>query len=98
MKCAKCGQENLGSRQYCVRCHHPLRFTCPSCTHQQERGGQCEKCGTDFAKFAAMLVFQTQSQAEAARLGRRQRHAKFRRVVLAIVTAGLSLLFTRSEG
>ncbi|HWP85740.1 MAG TPA: hypothetical protein VNN17_11150 [Terriglobia bacterium] len=95
MRCAKCGQENPAARQYCGRCHYPLRFTCPSCKHQQERGGQCERCGTDFAKFAAGLLLQAQSQAEAARQAGHRRHSALRRIALAILTGGLSLLFSR---
>jgi hypothetical protein len=33
----------------------------------QLQGGQCEKCGVDFAKYAAMLVFQAKDIAQEER-------------------------------
>ena len=93
MKCAKCGHENLKAIEFCVRCHHPLRYTCPSCKHSQDHGGQCDQCGIDFAKYAVMLVFQAEAQAQQEREASRSRHSTFKRVLLAILTGGLSLLF-----
>jgi len=93
MQCAKCGQENLKAIEFCVRCHHPLRYTCPSCKHEQLHGGQCDKCGADFAKFAAMLVMQAQGREQQKREVAKNRHKDLMRVGLAILTCGLSLLF-----
>ncbi|MBI3935263.1 MAG: hypothetical protein HY316_11290 [Acidobacteria bacterium] len=93
MKCGKCGQENLKAIEFCVRCHYPLRFTCPSCRHEQDHGGQCDKCGTNFAKYAAMLLSQAQSQAQQKREAVGDRHKVLKQVILAILTCGLSLLF-----
>ena len=67
MQCAKCKTENPETITYCVRCHTPLKYTCPSCKHVQLEGGKCEKCGVDFAKFAAMLVFQAKDSAKQER-------------------------------
>jgi hypothetical protein len=92
MKCSKCGQENLKSIEFCVRCHYPLRFTCPSCKHEQPHGGTCDKCGADFAKFAAMMLYQAQLQAEQSREAKKNRHGMLKEVLLAIFTGGLSIL------
>ena len=67
MQCPKCKTENRETVTYCVRCHTPLKYTCPSCKNVQLQGGKCEKCGVDFAKYAAMLVFQAKDAALAER-------------------------------
>ena len=67
MQCAKCKTENSDTVTYCVRCHTPLKYTCPSCKNVQLHGGQCEKCGLDFGKYAAMLVFQAKETAQQNR-------------------------------
>jgi hypothetical protein len=94
MQCSKCGLENLKSIEFCARCHHPLRFTCPSCKNIQDHGGKCDKCGADFAKFAAMMVYQAQLQAEQSREAKKARSAPLFEVLLAIVTCGLSVLLS----
>ena len=93
MKCGKCGHENLKAIEFCVRCHHPLRFTCPACKHEQPRGGQCDKCGADFAKYAAMLLSQAESRTRQAFEASKGRHSVLKQVLLAIFTFGLSLIF-----
>ena len=93
MKCGKCGQENLKAIEFCVRCHYPLRFTCPACKHEQTHGGQCEKCGADFAKYAAMLLAQAESQARQQREASQPYRSPWKQALLAILTLGLSLLF-----
>ena len=93
MKCAKCGHENLKAIEFCVQCHHPLRYTCPSCKHLQDHGGQCDQCGVDFTKYAAMLIVQAEAQAQRQREAARGRQSLFKQVLLAILTGGLSLLF-----
>ena len=65
MQCPKCKTENSERVTYCVRCHTPLKFTCPACKHVQFEGGKCEKCGVDFAKYAAMMLFQAKDAAKA---------------------------------
>ena len=67
MQCPKCKTENSETVTYCVRCHTPLKYTCPACKHVQLQGGKCEKCGVDFAKYAAMLVFQAKDAAQTER-------------------------------
>jgi len=61
-----------------------LRFTCPSCKHEQRTGGTCEKCGIDFLKYIGAVV---------AAKERLERRSKLLRNILYIpLTGGLSLL------
>jgi len=92
MLCAKCKQENSEEVFYCVRCHAPLKFTCPACQHVQRQGGTCEKCGVDFAKYTSMLIFRAESAAQAERERARGRANVWRQVCLAPLTGGLSLI------
>ena len=92
MQCPKCKQENSETVVYCVRCHTPLKYVCPACKHVQAHGGSCEKCGVDFAKYAAMLVFQAKDQAAANRQRAKGRTAVWRQIFLLPITGGLSLI------
>jgi hypothetical protein len=92
MQCPKCKTENSESIAYCVRCHAPLRYACPACKHVQLHGGTCEKCGVDFGKYAAMLVFRAQNDAQAGRDKARGRAAIWKQVFLLPLTGGLSLI------
>ena len=85
----KCKTENSETVSYCVRCHTPLKYTCPACKHVQLQGGKCEKCGVDFAKYATMLVFQTQSTVKAEREKAKDRAAIVEaRIIFLPVTGG----------
>jgi len=92
MQCPKCKTENSDALTYCVRCHTPLKYTCPSCKHVQFQGGKCEKCGVDFAKYAAMLVFQTQSNVNAQRAKAKERGSVWKKILLAPLDGGISLV------
>ena len=92
MQCPKCKTENSDAITFCVRCHTPLKYTCPSCKHVQTHGGTCEKCGVDFAKYAAMLVFQAKDVAQAARTKAQGRSAILKQILLLPITGGLSLI------
>lgn len=92
MTCTKCGQENLKALEFCVRCHYPLRFTCPACKNSQDHGGRCDKCGADFAKYAAMMVFQAQTNAQQAREAARERQSVTKQILLLPITGGFSLI------
>ena len=92
MRCAKCGQENPDTHDFCSRCHAPARYTCPSCRHTQLHGGQCDQCGLDFGKFAAMLVFQGQTTTRQARQRQKGRSEIIRQILLLPITGGWSLL------
>jgi hypothetical protein len=98
MNCLKCGQKNLKAVEFCVRCHTPLRYTCPACKNVQDHGGKCDQCGADFAKFAAMMVFQAQSNANLSRQNARDRQSIIKQILLLPITGGFSLIkFFRSK-
>ena len=92
MKCPKCSQENLESARFCSRCHAPLRYICPACKHVQSQGEKCEKCGVDFAKYAAMLVFKAQQDSGLAKDRARARMGIVKQILLLPITGGISLL------
>jgi hypothetical protein len=98
MDCPKCRHANPETVQYCLRCHTPLRYVCPTCQHTQREGGKCEQCGLDFAKYAMMLQFQMQSQAQQQRQRSNTRKSIIKQILLLPITGGLSLLgFLRSR-
>lgn len=92
MDCPKCHRENPDNAQFCLVCHAPLKYVCPSCKHVQLKGGQCEKCGVDFAKYLAMMQFQIKSEADRDRERLRTRSGIFKQIVLLPITGGFSLL------
>ena len=92
MECSKCHHENPETVLYCLRCHAPLRYTCPACHHIQRTGGKCEKCGVDFAKYAAMLQFRMAAESLEERARLKRRRGLYKQVLLAPLTGGLSLL------
>jgi hypothetical protein len=89
--CLKCGLENPVTVRFCKRCHMPTRYECPSCHHLQMQGGACEKCGIDFAKYAAMLVVQAQSAAEQARGVKLKTHSLYLQILLLPITSVVAL-------
>jgi len=91
MQCPKCKTENSETITYCIRCHTPLRYTCPSCKHVQLQGGKCKKCGVDFAKYAAMLVFQAKDAARSERSKTKDRAGIIKQIILLPITGGFSL-------
>jgi hypothetical protein len=58
----------------------------------QLHGGKCDRCGVDFAKYGAMLVFRATQQAEVERAKAKERASIFKQIVMIPVTGGLSLL------
>jgi hypothetical protein len=92
MQCAKCKTENSDTVTFCVRCHTPLKYTCPACKHVQLQGGKCEKCGVDFAKYAAMLVFQAKDSVQRERAKAKERAGIWKQILLLPITGGLSLI------
>jgi len=90
--CPKCKQDNSEEVSYCVRCHAPLKYTCPACKHVQRQGGNCEKCGVNFAKYAAMMVFQAKTASEGERERARAQASVWKQVFLLPLTGGLSLV------
>lgn len=92
MQCPKCGHTNPEAAQYCLRCHTALRYTCPACKHVQTHSGQCDQCGVDFAKYAAVLQFQAEAQAQKDRERLQRRSSILTQILLLPITGGLSLL------
>ncbi len=92
VQCPRCRQKNPGTTEFCARCHAPLRYVCPACKHAQARGGKCDGCGVDFAKYAMMQLAQVKTQLDRERERVRSRYVLIKHLVLAPVTGGLSLL------
>jgi len=90
--CAKCGQSNHDGAQFCLRCHTPLRYTCPACAHVQTHGGHCETCGVDFVKYGMARLAAMQIDLERARKKTKDRAALLKSLALAPLTGGVSLL------
>jgi hypothetical protein len=65
LKCPKCGSDVREVARFCQRCHHTMRYECPSCHHQQRTGGQCEKCGIDFLKYIGAVMTQKHAETDA---------------------------------
>jgi hypothetical protein len=65
VKCPKCGTDVREVARFCQRCHHTMRYECPSCHHQQRAGGQCEKCGIDFLKYIGAVMSQKHAETDA---------------------------------
>jgi hypothetical protein len=65
VKCPKCGSDVRDVARFCQRCHHTMRYECPSCHHQQRTGGTCEKCGIDFLKYIGAVMSQKHAETDA---------------------------------
>jgi hypothetical protein len=92
MQCPACRQENPEQALFCTRCHTPLSYVCPACKHVQAHGGQCDQCGVDFAKYAALLMFRMQQEADQQRARAKTRGSIVRQILLLPVTGGISLV------
>jgi|SRR5271156_1633632 len=92
VKCPKCGSDVRAIARFCRRCHATMRYTCPSCGHDQRQGGTCEKCGINFMKYIGAVV--TVKKAEADMVHERlERRADLLKHILWIpFTGGLSLI------
>jgi hypothetical protein len=58
----------------------------------QLQGGKCEQCGVDFAKYAAMLVFQAKNEAVSERTKTQERNGVIKQLILLPITGGFSLI------
>ncbi len=98
MQCPKCGNLNPDTVDFCTHCHATLRYTCPACKHVQLQGGKCQQCGIDFAKYALMVHFQAQTQANQDRERAKARSSLLKQILLLPLTGGLSLFkYFRSQ-
>jgi hypothetical protein len=78
--------------RFCVRCHTPLRYTCPACGHVQMSGGVCDRCGVDFVKYGVARLAALQTEMEQQRERTKNRAALVKSVLLAPLTGGYSLI------
>lgn len=92
MECPKCKMANADTAQFCVKCHATLLYKCPSCSATQRHGGKCDKCGVDFAKYAAMMVAQEQMRATREHEKVREKATTWKQLILLPVTGGYSLM------
>jgi len=91
LKCPKCAADAREVARFCPRCHATLRFECPACKHEQRRGGSCEKCGVDFAKYITAVVAAKKVEADQVHDRIERRTGIIKQVFLLPLTGGLSL-------
>jgi hypothetical protein len=91
IKCPKCATDAREVARFCPRCHATLRFECPACKHEQRKGGSCEKCGVDFAKYITAVVAAKKIEADQVHDRIERRTGIIKQVFLLPVTGGLSL-------
>src|SRR5579864_4437413 len=92
VKCPKCGTDVREVARFCQRCHHTMRYECPSCHHQQRTGGKCEKCGIDFLKYIGAVVTQKQAQADAFHERMEQRSTLMKNILWMPFTLGYPII------
>ncbi len=92
VKCPKCGTDVREVARFCQRCHHTMRYECPSCHNQQRTGGKCEKCGIDFLKYIGAVVTQKQAQADAIHERLEQRSTLMKNILWMPFTLGYPII------
>jgi hypothetical protein len=92
IKCPKCAADAREVARFCPRCHATLRFECPACKHEQRKGGSCEKCGVNFAKYITAVVAAKKVEADQVHDRIERRTGIIKQVFLLPLTGGLSLL------
>lgn len=92
VKCPKCGTDVREVARFCQRCHHTMRYECPSCHHQQRTGGKCEKCGIDFLKYIGAVVTQKQAEADAIHERLEHRSTLMKNILWMPFTLGYPIL------
>jgi len=92
MICPKCKAEARDIARFCPRCHATLRFTCPSCKHEQRQGGTCEKCGVDFLKFITAVVTVKRDEADMVHDRIEQRSNLLKNLLLMPFNMGIPLI------
>ncbi len=91
IKCPKCAADAREVARFCPRCHATLRFECPACKHEQRKGGSCEKCDVDFAKYITAVVAAKKVEADQVHDRIERRTGIIKQVFLLPLTGGLSL-------
>jgi hypothetical protein len=92
VKCPKCGTDVREVARFCQRCHHTMRYECPSCHNQQRTGGKCEKCGIDFLKYVGAVVTQKQAEADAFHERIEQRSTLMKNILWLPFTLGFPII------
>jgi hypothetical protein len=92
VKCPKCGTDVRDVARFCQRCHHTMRYECPSCHNQQRTGGKCEKCGIDFLKYIGAVVTQKQAEADAIHERLEQRSTLMKNILWMPFTLGYPII------
>jgi len=69
-----------------------LRYTCPSCSHEQRHGGTCDQCGVDFVKYLGAVVSANKAQSDAVHERLQSRSNLIVNLLLIPVTGGAHLL------
>jgi zinc-ribbon domain len=92
LKCPKCGSDVREVARFCQRCHHTMRYECPSCHHEQRTGGKCEKCGIDFLKYIAAVMSQKQVESEAMRERLEKRSTLMKNLMWLPFTLGFPII------
>lgn len=69
-----------------------LLYKCPSCSAMQRHGGTCDRCGVDFAKYAAMMIAQEQNRVQHKRDKARANASTWKQIILLPLTGGYSLM------
>jgi hypothetical protein len=92
LKCPKCGTNVREVARFCQRCHHTMRYECPSCHNQQRIGGKCEKCGIDFLKYIGAVVTQKQVEADAIHERLEQRSTLMKNILWMLFTLGYPII------
>jgi hypothetical protein len=92
VKCPKCGTDVREVARFCQRCHHTMRYECPSCHNQQRTGGKCEKCGIDFLKYVGAVVTQKQAEADVFHERMEQRSTLMKNILWIPFTLGFPII------
>jgi hypothetical protein len=92
VKCPKCGSDVREVARFCQRCHHTMRYECPSCHNQQRTGGKCEKCGIDFLKYIGAVVTQKQAEADVFHERMEQRSTLMKNILWIPFTLGIPII------
>jgi|SRR5580704_1531137 hypothetical protein len=92
MQCPKCTSAVRDIARFCPNCHATLRYQCPSCDHEQRRGGACEKCGIDFLKYIGAVVAAKKAEADVIEERIERRSTLLKNILWTPFTLGIPLI------